>query len=296
MCRAQSPFSLVIPAHNEAVVLPRLLVPLHREAVQRGVHIDVIVVANACTDDTASAARRAWPGAVVVETREPGKANALNLADAELDRLGKTGHRIYVDADVELSLDSLFATAEALDEPGTFAAAPRMHVDLTYRTWLVRAYYNVWTRLPYATRGMIGSGIYALSPRGRARFASFPLLTADDGFVRRHFNANERKTVTSHTFTITPPRTLERIIAIKTRSVFGNLELDRRCPSLRPAAREGHAPALLKRALNPTAWPAIAVYLYVKVATRWQARQSLSQGINDHWDRDDTSRQPMAVA
>ena len=56
-------FSVVIPAHNEQLLLPRCLTAIDRAAEQVVGPVEVIVVANRCTDATADVA---GAGAVVV--------------------------------------------------------------------------------------------------------------------------------------------------------------------------------------------------------------------------------------
>ena len=87
--------SVVVPAHNEAAVLARCLAALRREV--RAGELDVVVVANACSDATADIARQA--GVRVVETEIAGKRHALLLGDAQCQIFP----RLYIDADVELS-------------------------------------------------------------------------------------------------------------------------------------------------------------------------------------------------
>ena len=58
---ASGTVSIVIPAHNEERVLPRLLAGLTDSA--RPGEFDVVVVANRCTDATADGARREPGGA-----------------------------------------------------------------------------------------------------------------------------------------------------------------------------------------------------------------------------------------
>ena len=67
-----------------------------------------------------------------------------------------------------------------------------MDVDLRGSSLAVRAYYRIWTRLPYVREGMIGVGVYALSEEGRRRFREFPDVIADDGYVRMLFSSGER--------------------------------------------------------------------------------------------------------
>ena len=68
---------VVIPAHNEGGTIRR---SLHRllDGAMPG-EIEVIVVANACTDDTARVAEA--EGVRTVTTEVPGKPNALRLGD-----------------------------------------------------------------------------------------------------------------------------------------------------------------------------------------------------------------------
>ena len=101
--------SVIIPAHNEAASLPRLLSALVSDGLPE--QIEVIVVCNGCTDDTADRAR-SFPGVQVFEIAEASKRAAL----AEGDR--RAGHpaRAYVDADVVLEQRSLVRLIAALGE------------------------------------------------------------------------------------------------------------------------------------------------------------------------------------
>ena len=69
--------SVVIPAHNEEAVLGRCLSTLLADADED--EFDVVVVPNACTDNTAAVARQY--GVRVIETPYGGKAHALRLGD-----------------------------------------------------------------------------------------------------------------------------------------------------------------------------------------------------------------------
>lgn len=247
------------------------------------------VVANACNDDTATRSAGFGEQVSVIETDVPSKSNALNLGDDAANGFP----RFYVDADISLEPGSLSKLKAALQEPGILAVAPRLKVDCSNRPWVVRAYYAVWLQTPYCRSGMIGSGIYGVSEEGRRRFAAFPQITADDAFVRLHFAAHERKTVASCSFTVTPPKTLEKIIDIKTRSHFGNEELRRQYPHLWKNEEASHGGTLRRLALNPFWWPALAVYAYVKYATRRRARKRFERGEIHKWERDDSSRESI---
>lgn len=277
--------SIIIPAHNEARVIGRCLGALLDEAPPG--ELEVIVVCNGCRDRTAEVARSFGDAVTVIETDVPSKANALNLGD----RAASGFPRIYLDADIVLSLEAIRQTAAALREPGVLTAAPLMNVDVRDRPWSVRAFYQVWLSLPYCREGMVGSGVYALSEEGRRRFEEFPRATADDLFVRLHFAASERRTVTSCTFTITPPRTLGGVIDIKTRAQFGNEELKRLFPHIWRNENARHGQPLLRLALRPLSWPALAVYTFVKFAVRYRAWKRLQRGEISKWERDESSRE-----
>jgi glycosyltransferase involved in cell wall biosynthesis len=57
-------FSIIVPAHNEELLLQRGLDSIHAAIARTGAHAEIVVVANRCTDRTESIAAAA--GAVVV--------------------------------------------------------------------------------------------------------------------------------------------------------------------------------------------------------------------------------------
>ncbi|MBP7936274.1 MAG: glycosyltransferase family 2 protein [Phycisphaerae bacterium] len=277
--------SIIIPAHNEANVIRRCLEGMIWGA--RPDELDIIVVCNGCRDRTAELAHSCGPGIRVIETNTPSKANALNLGD----EAAVAFPRFYVDADVVIGIDAIRQTTAVLEEPGVLAAAPLMEVDTGARSWSVRAFYRVWLRLPYCREALIGSGVYALSEVGRRRFDRFPIVTADDAFVRLHFTRDERRAVPGCIFTVRPPKTLSGIVDIKTRAHFGNVELRLQCPALWRNENASHGGALLRMALSPTMWPALLVYGYVKLATRYRVWKRFRNGELNKWERDESARE-----
>lgn len=101
---------VVVPACNEATSLPALLQSLHAAiayARERATwQLEVVVVANRCTDDTAAVART--HGAVVIETDTVGKVEALRagLHDADV--------YVCVDADVVVGRRTVFDVVQTL--------------------------------------------------------------------------------------------------------------------------------------------------------------------------------------
>lgn len=253
--------------------------------------LEVIVVCNGCTDDTADRARAlAHPDIKVLETPVGSKTGALNLGDDHA-----TGFpRFYVDADIELPIRAIREVARLLREhDDILVAAPQAKVDTRDRPWWVRSYYTVWTQLPYFTEGVIGSGVYAFSERGRARFDKFPDIIADDEFARLQVSPHERQCATGVVFTITPPTSLRAIIKINTRVKAGNQQLRQRFPQLIQNDNTTPRRTLKVIAGHPPLWPHAPIYLGVMVAATLLARRKLKRQQQTVWDRDDSARETI---
>jgi hypothetical protein len=280
--------SVVIPAHNEAAVIQRVLRPLVTGA-RAGV-LEVVVSANGCTDETAALAREFGPEIRVVETATASKVAALNLAD----EVASVFPRAYVDADVDVDLEVLLLLADTLTDPaGPLVAAPPMRVDASRSSWPVRAHYRIWELTDYRRHGHIGSGVYAISATGRRRFGEFPDIIADDRFVQQMFGKTERGTTATGHFTIHAPTTMRAMIHRSVRSAAGNAQLRASGLVAEPAgpARQSGFATLTPRVLRrPSLWPAFAVYCYAYVAPRVLARRKLAAGAEHIWERDETSR------
>jgi glycosyltransferase involved in cell wall biosynthesis len=275
--------SIVIPARNESLVIARAL-----RAITTGSapdEIDVIVVCNGCTDETAAIARAFGSPVRVIETQVGGKANALNLGD----QAASAFPRIYADADVEVSLETIRALAARLERGDVLAAAPRPSISLNGCSWFVRAYYYIRSRLPSACEGIGGSGVYALTDVGRRRFGQFPDVTADDGFVRIQFKPDERETLVRAHSTVFAPRTIRDLILIRTRTYFGTIELARRYPDLWKNRGESNHKAVFRLLSSPLFWPKLSVYYYVNILARYKALTRV-RAANFVWERDNTSR------
>lgn len=275
--------SIVIPAHNEGSVIARTLGAWVGRA--RSVGIDVVVVCNGCTDDTAEVARRFGPVVRVVESEIAGKTHALNFGD----RISSGFPRIYADADIVISVDAILALAKRLEQGDVLAVAPTPEINLAGCSWLVRKYYDVRSRLPSAREGIGGSGVYALSEEGRRRFSQFPTVIADDMFVRLQFKSEERETLPSVKSTVFPPRTIMQLIAVRTRAYTGIFELARRFPELGTKKGESNSRALAALFKDPRMWPGLFVYCCVNVLARCKAAVRSRSG-TVVWERDHTSR------
>lgn len=275
--------SIIVPARNEAAVIGRTLQAMTSGAAPG--ELDIVVVCNGCSDNTAAIARGFGPPVRVIETETGSKTHALNLGDES----ARAFPRIYADADVVLAPAAIRALADRLQSGGVLAAAPRAEIDLAGCSWPVRAFYDIRARLPSSHEGIGGSGIYALSEAGRRRFGEFPNLTADDAFVRGQFRPHERETLASVSSRVFPPRTLRDMIAVKARAQYGNLELARLYPDLWANRGESNHRALPGLFRYPWLWPRLLVYGLVTLLARRQAGKRLRSN-TFVWERDDSSR------
>ncbi|MFC4112798.1 glycosyltransferase [Nonomuraea zeae] len=273
--------SVVIPAHNEAGVIGRLLTGLLREA-EPG-EFDVVVVANGCTDGTAEAA-----GAYdvrVLTTPVPSKREALRLGDAA----ARGYPRLYVDADIELGTADARALAAVLAaQDGPLAAAPERELALADRPWAVRAYYAIWTRLPHVRAGLFGRGVIAVSGAGNERIRALPPVMADDLAASLAFAPDERVIVPSARSVIRPPRTLADLLRRRVRAMTSVSELESAAATAGERTGLRDLAAIVAR--EPRLLAAAAVFVLVAVLARRRAARAIRAGDFTTWLRDDSSR------
>ena len=184
--------SVIIPAHNETAVIGRCLNSVL--ASDSGSPVQVIVVANGCSDGTAELAQsfedqfqaRGWD-LTVLDLPEGGKPNALNAGD----RVARFGTRVYLDADVTLSPAVLAELADVLNVDAPKYASGRLNI-VAPDSMASRAYARIWRKVPFMAQGVPGCGLFAVNAAGRARWGDFPAIISYDTFVRLHFAALER--------------------------------------------------------------------------------------------------------
>jgi hypothetical protein len=274
--------SVVIPAHNEAGVIGRLLANLS-PAVAAG-HLDVVVACNGCTDDTADVARR--HGVRVVEVAQASKVDALDAGDAAAVAFP----RIYADADLVLPLDTVHRLVAAVAAPGVLCASPPLAVDAAGRPWLVRAFYTVWESIPYMRDRHIG-GVIAMAEAGRARFGAWPRVIADDRFARLLFRRDERQVVGTEPVLVEAPWTVAAMVRRRMRVYAGNLEVAEH-PDLAdlPGRHERSAPWWRVVVEQPFLAPAAVAYAGVNVVARLAARREIRRRRPIGWGHDTTTR------
>ncbi|WP_406319169.1 glycosyltransferase [Streptosporangium sp. NBC_01639] len=279
--RRQPIACVVVPAHNEEAVIASGLRRLLAGTAPG--EFDVVVVANACADRTAEAARQA--GVRVVETPVPGKANALRLGDGTC----RTFPRVYLDADVGLSADSVRALVAAADRPGVLACAPVPVWDLDGVGWVARRLHKVHDQLIAPFRALAGVGVYVLTEQGHARVFPLPDVISDDGWAHGGFAPHERVVVTEAQSLVRPARTVSAHLSRRVRVRLGNRQL----AELGRSAAEGRlrlsslVSLVARRKVSPLD---AGCYLTVLLMDRTLTRVRASRGGPVAWGGDTGSR------
>ncbi|MGO9080051.1 MAG: glycosyltransferase [Streptosporangiaceae bacterium] len=280
--------SIVIPAHNEAHVIGRLLrclLPAHETGGEEE-EFDIVVVANGCTDDTADVAATFGPQIRVLDIPVASKREAL----AAGNRAVRSFPRLYVDADVELGPEDVREMAAVLRRPGVLGAAPRPHHVMNGRPWSVRWYYDVWEKLPEVRRGLFGRGVVGVSEAGYARLAALPAVIADDLAASLLFSPEERVIAAGAQVVIHPPKTFSDLLKTRVRAVMGTNQIEEIgvAPESMARTRVGH---LLNIATdNPRRIPSVFLFLSVALISRHRAKRVTRRSGYTEWLRDNSSR------
>jgi glycosyltransferase involved in cell wall biosynthesis len=279
--------TVVIPAHNEGRVIGRLLSQLVSTA--KIGELDVIVVANGCSDDTTQVAASFRPHVRVLSLPVASKREAL----AAGDRAALGFPRVYADADIELRTEDVRALAAALRQPAVLAAAPRRELVLDGRPWPVRWYYSIWAELPEVQRGLFGRGAIAVDARGHERIASAPPLLADDLAASLAFGPDERRIVSDARVVVHTPRTVADLLRRRIRAVEGVAQISKVgwVPGSGARTRPSDLVAIVRR--RPRGAPRAAFFLAVAVLARVGARYAVARGGYSTWLRDESSRATM---
>lgn len=277
--------TIIIPAHNEARVIGRLLGQI--VPAIPGNDLNVIVVANGCTDDTATVAASFGPCVRVISVPIASKHGALTAAAAAA---GDDYPRIYVDADVELRATDVRALAAAVRQPGVLAASPERVLELAGRPWAVRWYFDIWTRLPEVRIGLWGRGVIAVGDAGQQRIAGLPPLLADDLAASLLFAPHERTIVPTAQVIVHPPRTLADLLRQRVRAATGPAQLRQaeRAPASTAETRISDLIAITRA--EPRIAPRVALFLSVALLARRGARRAVARGDYSTWLRDESSR------
>ena len=187
--------SVIIPANNEEALLGPCLASL-LASDSPACPIEIVVVANGCTDRTAAVAQgfveqaqaRGWR-MQVLDLTQGGKMRALNAGDAA----ATLPWRAYLDADVTVSAGLLQQLCHALDGPKARYASGTLRI--TAQGTVSKAYAAPYRRVPFMAHGVPGCGLFAVNAAGRARWGKFPDIISDDTYVQLLFRPDERVAV-----------------------------------------------------------------------------------------------------
>ena len=283
--------SVVIPAYNEANGIERCIRAVLRDGIE---DLVVVVVPNACRDDTAARARSFGASVLVAETAQGGKTNAINLGERTLREHGRDLFpRLFLDGDIELEAGTLRALFAAAAATGTRVVAAQPRFDAARSDFLSRCFYDADRFNPYhLTTAPNGGGTYCVNAESRARWGEFPNIIADDSFVERHFAASERKTLLGSYSIVRVPRTYAALRGVSARKREGACELE----AILPLRRDQHAASgtfrVVARALLPLPhrWPSFAVWAFTKWLERVERGKIAAQTGTDRWQQDTSSR------
>jgi len=184
--------SVIIPAHNEAAMISGCIAAL---LASRGdFPVEIMVIANGCSDDTVAIARalqdkvtaRGWR-LVVLDLPEGGKLAALNAGDSA----AQGDARVYLDADVVVSRDLLAQLAQVLGRPEAVYASGKLQIPQP-ESRFSRAYGRIYRQVPFMRHGVPGAGLFAMNKAGRGRWAEWPDIISDDTYARLMFAPSER--------------------------------------------------------------------------------------------------------
>ncbi len=281
--------SVIVPAHNEARSIGRLLDALvgapDSTAVASG--LDVVVVCNGCSDDTAAVAARYGHGddLRVVQIPVPSKIEALRTGNAH----ARHPTRAFVDADVVIDHAGLVAMQQAMERTGALAAGPTRLLDRQGVSLPVRWYYDIWEELPQVAEGLFGRGVVMVSAEGLGRLDLSADLLSDDLAMSEAFAPSQRVVVGAATVTIRPPKTLADLLRRRIRVALGNAQADQ-LGVRTEAARTSISDVLRPAVRHPRLAPKVPVFLAVTVLARVAARRQRASGAPAGWLRDESSR------
>jgi glycosyltransferase involved in cell wall biosynthesis len=272
--------AVIVPAYNEAAVIRRNLAPLSQAAIDGS--IELVVVCNGCTDGTADVARSV-PGVRVLELEQGSKPAALNAGD----EAATLWPRLYLDADIQISLRAVLAVLDRLAQGDVMVARPVVRYDSDGASALVRSYYRASRPISEHEHAMWGAGVYGLSAQGHQRFGHFPLVTGDDLYVDAQFDIDEKAVVLTDPAVVTTPTDAKSLMAILRRSRRGTVELSAggqgRDALVRDTSR-ATAVSVMRGVRGPRSAVDAAVYIGMALAKRWTG------GRAQRWERDESSR------
>lgn len=276
--RAAPSFSVIIPVHDEAALLPSTVPPL---LLGLDPLAELVFVCNGCADDSAAILRRLVGGrARVIERAEAGKPAAIRAGEAAVTAFP----RVYLDADVWIGGAALSALVAAQKAGGWELVSPRLRADTSGAGLPARWVTEVWLTTPHMRRSGFHC-VLSVSRKGRDRWGVFPDLTNDDDFISGRVPPEQRRIIDGLAATIRPPGTFAAWVRVRERWVRGGRELARGPGIAHPApggGGRGFPRLFLRRPLS------VLVYAAAVLLARSLARRDRDSAVA--WYRDRTSR------
>ena len=262
--------AIIVPSRNEATVIERCLVSL---AAQVGaMHMQVIVCVNGTTDDTATIVRAAaltlpTLDITVIEVDIASKTSALNAGDALINDADVW---IYLDADLELSPTTVASLCAALASDAPLMAQPTRSIANDTRSWGRIAAWALIT-LPWVAQDIALGGIFAVNRAGRARWAEFPRVAADDAFAIGQFAAHERRVVAGCSATHPMPPSLRGLFMQQKRWGEGGAALTRSEFNPPHGSAWSSSRRLKSLACSPKAIVAAIIIRLIRLGAEWSS-------------------------
>lgn len=272
--------TIIVPAYNEEKCIGRTLSEL---MIFSSSDVEVIVLPNGCTDNTAGFVRAKFPSFKVVELQTGSKILAINkgLEIAQFE------HVLVQDADVIINAESVRNILRFIETEHYLFASPNTKL-IQDGSFLTNMYYCFLKLTPAYRSGMVNSGVYLLSPKARNILGKFPQVIADDGYVKGTLGSTNLTTIPSCYSVVMSPKTIWSLIKIKTRSKLGNLELKKKFISPTTGANSFHS--LFVIAIKEKALLQFLVYATVVLITTFRAKLQIKKLKTIKWERDESTR------
>lgn len=178
--------SLVIPAHNEAAFLPGCLAAARRAAERTDAEIEIIVVLNRCTDDTAAIALR--DGALLVNEDAKNLSRIRNAGVA-----AATGDIVVTcDADSRMHPESFNEILRRLDAGKTVGGGALVLPE----RWSLGIVASVLAILPYLAFSGVSFGLFWFRKRDFDEIGGFDerFVSVEDVDFAQRLKAHGRRT------------------------------------------------------------------------------------------------------
>lgn len=274
--------TIIIPSHNEASIISRLLNAVIEYSQKRAA--EIIVIPNGCTDNTMEVLEKYESSIQIIELNEGSKNKAINAA------IERAQGRVLVvlDADTELLCEDLDHLINAVKGPIHYATIHGNYV-LDGCDWVVRGYYKAYDFLGFQSEG--GNGIYANTKSGiRERIGSFPSDVNDDTLSCWAFLPEERAYIKESAVKIHVPKTHDGLINGLSRSTRRRLHLEKVIPpEVYKSRRDYKRFSSIKRVIKkPDIWLSYLIYLLIKFTTK-RAGYKMFNNNDTRWlsDRED---------